>query len=812
VSQKRERKKKKRAERERKYARRKADEAAEIPAGYSTPVMKHFVFDNPLSGLSDEERRTLLQKAGEEAERSFSTSVDTLNSYILKHDPVQLLATVTFYTQFQGVGPKTDFTKSSHFPQALAETLQSLCLRHRAEQFGTAPVLHPDWGRVLNELTNCSKDFARKRYQALAKAEAHEKHLLLAIESARMHTQMMRNWGYPQHMVAIVTELFAPMDVQIQHVIGISATQLLQLMRGIHDTVCQRAMEFMRGFAAAFRQKGKRRVVSEFCKLAHVGGEEEAELQHFVASHAASKRGLKLLLISFFHQFLASVFTFTVEECLGLIPAGGDRHRVKRVLDSLSLPFGGLSDVPCEHVFMQSPIRAKPFIQIEGGAYFVPVVGLLHSHFVEMVESLILENFALKRAYHKRRSVYLETSITQAIRSAFPNCRVYSGTKWTDPGDGENYENDCFVVVGPVAVVFEAKSERINDSARRGARNTLKNQYKSLVQEPAMQATRFARLIESGQGVRSFATAAGGEYQLDLSPIRRAVSVSVTLDWFPATGMCWRQLLSAGLVTDQERPTLHVSLADLRVICEVLARPATLLHYFWRRSEWEENVDYLGDEEDLLVYYLSEGLGITGPLRDQSAAITLYGRSEELHRYYMADWAGEGAEVPRPKRILTKWWEAVLDRVDARTHSQKWDVACILLDFSYSRQESFEARFQETIAAVRRERGEHDSVIFSAGDSESHAAVVGFAYRRLGREERVARAVNLAVQARSKYGATQVVVVGRDVDRRDEPYSFLGYVDHSLGGLHDESFTDAADSPTAALRAGNESHPNCPTG
>lgn len=137
-------------------------------------------------------------------------------------------------------------------------------------------------------------------------------------------------------------------------------------------------------------------------------------------------------------------------------------------------------------------------------------------------------------------------------------------------------------------------------------------------------------------GVRKFATTADEEYELDLSAIRRVVSVSVTLDWFPATGMCWRQLYSASLVTDRERPTVHLSLADLMVLSEVLAGPATLVHYFWRRSEWEEHVSYLGDEEDLLVYDLSEGLFIADPLRDQSAAMNLHGRSDELHRHYTA--------------------------------------------------------------------------------------------------------------------------------------------------------------------------------
>lgn len=775
MSQKREQKKKKRAERERQYARRKAAEAVQIPAGYSTPVMRHFAFDSPFNGLTEAQQRELFHEAGVRAAQAFETGVDTLNAFILKHDPVQLLAAVAFYTQFQGVGPHTDFTEPPPFPQALAETLQALCLRHRPDRFANEPVLHPGLGAILDQLKTCAEAFAGKRYRALAEVTERDKQLLVAIEGARLHTQLLRNWGYPQHMRAIAGELFEPLDGPIERQTGFSATQLLALTRGIHDTVGERATAFARRFGAAFRQKSRRAVVREFCRLANVG-EGEADIQRLMASRAATNRQVKLLLLSYFHHDLPAVFSFTVEDCLALIPGGGDEERLKALLDALSLPFGALSETPCEHLFMQSEVRTKPLIRTGEGMYFVPVAGLLHSYTVEMLESLIFRDAALKRAYHERRAVYLEASVAQLVRAAFPGCPVHTGTKAIDPTDGAEYENDCLVVVGPVAVVLEAKSERVEDAARRGAQNTLKNHYKSLVREPATQATRFARLLEGGQGVRRFATAGGGTYELDLSSIRRAVCVAVTLDWFPATGMCWRRLLAAGLVTGEQRPTLNVSLADLQVMVEVLARPATLLHYLLRRADWEQYVDYLGDEEDVLVYYLSEGLAIPEPLRDGSAAITLYGRSDELHRYYMAEWSGEGGAVPRPRRLLGAWWDAILRRVEARPLAQKWDIACALLDLSYAQQEAFAGRFQELISSVRR-GGRENGLVFHGAGSAPRSAVVGFAYRALSRADRDAQADDLAAQACTKFGATRVVVIGRDVDLRDEPYSFFALVD-----------------------------------
>jgi len=70
---------------------------------------------------------------------------------------------------------------------------------------------------------------------------------------------------------------------------------------------------------------------------------------------------------------------------------------------------------------------------------------------------------------------------------------------WTDEKDGREYENDCLVVCGPLALVVEAKSESVDDVAKRGGVKTLSGHYKTLVDEPARQATRLADLLEVGQ-------------------------------------------------------------------------------------------------------------------------------------------------------------------------------------------------------------------------------------------------------------------------------------------------------------------------
>lgn len=487
----------------------------------------------------------------------------------------------------------------------------------------------------------------------------------------------------------------------------------------------------------------------------------------------------RFFLLSYFHQFLPDLFTFTAEHCAASLADGTSVTQLQRVLDDLSFRFGDLAGENPEHLMMQSKIRTRPMIAVDEGTYFVPILGLFNSFFVEIIESWLRTHPDLKDRYHRRRASYLEDSLNSLLVASFPGSIIHTGITWTDQSNGKTYENDCLVVCGPLAIVFEAKSERVDDVAKRGGIRTLEDHYETLVSEPAEQATRLAKLLEEGAGVTHFRTTSGGEFDLNLSSIRRALCVSVTLDWFPAATLCWKQLLEGDLVSRDARPAINVSLADLLVVLEVLESPARRLHYFWRRAEWESTVEYVGDEEDLLVYYLSGGLAI---LRKEDGSpidgMMLYGNSQELHRYYMAEWMESEDLPPRPRRILSDWWSSIIGRIELIDQPHRWDIACVLLDLDYEGQVEFERQFDDVVQTVSREGNDcgKNGLITYAHHTESVGAIVGFAYKSLSTQERNARAVDLAAQARRDAGAERVVVIGRDVQRLGQPYDFVAYV------------------------------------
>ncbi len=754
-----------------------------IPDGYSTPLMKCFEFENPFAHLDDAQKRQIVKEIGKSAKKSFDESLSRLEEAIKRHNPEELIGVAALYTLFKGVGPSTDFTEEGHYTQAVVEVIQSLCLRCCSEMFGLTPVLHRYLFEILDLSKECSKQFAMKRISAMADcSDDAGLAMLRAMESARLQTQTVRNWGYPQQMAKITRDLLEPLEDQFRVEMAVGALEFFDVTERIRDLLTDRVFKFTYQMGQVLREKSLKKKVAEFCKLAGSSEEDATKILEIMNSQVGRSRDKGFFMLSYFHQFVPDLFLLSADQIANLFLRKVTSSEVSSIMDRMSVKFGELESENPEHLFMQSKIRVRPFMKVDDGVYSIPLLGLVHSFFLEIVENWIKTNSVLKSKYHDRRATFLEDALELLIKENFSGCPVHTSTIWEDPSNGTQFENDCFVVCGPLAIVFEAKSERVDDSAKRGAPGRLRDHYDTLVNKPAEQATRLAHLLETGTGIRCFQCKDGEDFEVDLTPIRRALCVSVTLDWFPAATLCWKELVDAKLVSSANRPSINLSLADLEVVLEVLKSATRRLHYFWRRTEWELNVKYMGDEHDLLVYYLSSGLAI--PRAEDGTvveSIWLYDNSKELHRHYVAASTKTANVPPLPTRILTQWWGQLIDRLEAVRAPQMWDIACVLLDLDFERQNEFERQFKVVMKNVQQNGNDtgENGVITSSDHSESVGAVVAFAYKNLAKDERDARAGELAHQAHNDSGADRIVVIGRDVTSNRSPYDFVAFVDYS---------------------------------
>jgi hypothetical protein len=721
----------------------------------------------------------VLKAAANRAELDLDESKRDLQRRLRQLEPRQLLSAAALYALHAVSGPITDYTSDSKPSQAAIELLQSLVLAIPAEEQGREATLQDSLGKCVELAESCIDALGTRAYADLAETEGSRSHAVVGRESARLHTRILRNWAFPQHMREIVRDLFAPIECHVAADLGFTIGDLLSFCDNVMDASCDRIATLRGAIAIGFQRTTLRGTIEAWCELVGAGKNEATTFLERLRGLRLPVRLLRFIALAFFHQFFPNCYTFDREELQSLFPGAIDQSTLDALLKTLSHRFGDLKSIPFEHLATQSPIRVKPLIALDDRTYFVPIVGLFNSFFLEISEALLKPYERLWNRYLDRRATYLEETLSRRFGGAFPQAVVERNISWDDPQSGQRFETDLVVALGPIALVVEAKSGRVSDSARRGSESRLKRDFERLVDEPAAQSSRFAGILEDAAEDLDVKLRSGKTVRLPASNIRRAVCVSLTLDWLPAHTLCWSALVKAGLVDPQRRPLVSLSLADLIVVFDALESPAMRLHYFWRRSEWEQRVHYSGDEEDLLVYYLSSSLSTPVSEGDRKPQMNFTAQSNELRRYYMAKWADSPFEVPRPRRLLTDWWGALVERVQSLERTEKWEIAACLLDAGYLDQQEMEKQILEAVAFVRRHgnQGGRDAVVMTTPRTESHCALVGYAYRDLNREDRNAAANRLMGQAHEKCAVRRVVLIGRDVERMSEPYDFLSFSD-----------------------------------
>lgn len=748
----------------------------QLPSGYSTSISELAAFKLP--ELTEEERHEMISGLKNEATEQFESSFQYLAESVKKFDPLELLATASFYYTLRFAWLFNDQNVEGP-PQAMLELLHSICLWVPKDTLGKQHIPQQTLAEIASHSQKILLAFPLVR---LPEKTDNEEHLLhdSFIEEARLHTQNIRNWAYPHHMRETISALFAPLEDDLTERFGMGPIVFMKLAGKIERQIQSQAIAFEESIQETLSPKSVRE------RIKRLGGTLGMTRKQANGLYESSVKGKTTLeesvpLVFFMsHSLLKKAYSFSVNECVEALEGQLDGESIKRFLDSIAYEFGALQETPREHLVAQSPIRTHPLIKLSEESYFLPVLGSFNSFCMEIFESKLATDKTLKKRYHNRRATYLEQCLEESVRSSFPSCEVYTGTVWTE---GERrYENDCLLVAGPFVVIFEAKSEAIKDATRRGAQGTLLDQYQRLLKDPYTQGDRLAKQIEEGIGLRQFSTKNNVEFSLDLSQIRRVLVVGVTLDLIPSMSLSWKRLKDEGLLAEDSRPSMSITLSDLRIVFECLDSPAQRLHFLWRRIEWEKQVSYIGDELDLLVYYFSESM-IPKYVENSNKPMhmNLYGHSDQLNKFYMSEAAGNFPLPPRPRRIMTIWWQEVLSRFEAKKSPHMWDTMAILLDLSYEQQTDFEQGFREVIRAVAsggNDSGKNAVRIHLEHKTESRGVIVGFAYDGITKENRDARAASLWDEVLAEDPSSRIVVIGRDIRFLRLPYSVLWYCKH----------------------------------
>ncbi len=219
------------------------------------------------------------------------------------------------------------------------------------------------------------------------------------------------------------------------------------------------------------------------------------------------------------------------------------------VLDRLTLGFGSLADNNPELFLLDNPVWRKPMVRIDDDTVFIPIVGLLLSFGLEILEELVLSQEILVTVYTERRAAYLEDAVAEHFRRAFPSAEIHQGSMWPRKGEGEN---DLLVIVDRLAVIVEAKAGSVSDSSRRGADKSLRSDIAALMVEASRQSSAFQRFLQDNHGVHQFETRDGGLNAVDARPVKEFLRLTVTLHQLGPVYSHWVELVEAGLIDPGE--------------------------------------------------------------------------------------------------------------------------------------------------------------------------------------------------------------------------------------------------------------------
>lgn len=495
-------------------------------AGFSYQQMPSIFQD-----MSDDEVSEYFKTVGENAERQFKTSLQELEKRLLTVHPLSLLALFAYYglTVFGGKDP--ELTQEDPILQHHVELVQAFILQHQPSEFESNPVLPPDFEVFRRLIQEISGTFSFRRFTAFDAAAPREQRRRLSVqESMRIDTQAIRNWGYPQQIMRITTELFSPLDEALEQLTGVRVAHLVKMLSKVGDAIEERISSHFKLLRPMMQAKTIEAAVKEYYLAFPDMQSESAELLQFFEQHDVTLEQAKSMLMSHSDLRLNDIFTLRLDDFVNAYPVPIEPETLRPILGGWTLSFGDLANDNPEYFFMGNPVWGRPFIHLGDDLFFWPIPSIFLSFCIELMEKVINTYPELHARYENRRAKFLEDEIERLFASAMPYAETYRGSQWHDPVTNKDFENDLLILIDTHLIVVEAKSGKVSAPARRGAEQRLQRVINELVIEPSLQANRFANYLQEHPGIHQFSTRSGAINRVDTSEVREVVRLNITLE------------------------------------------------------------------------------------------------------------------------------------------------------------------------------------------------------------------------------------------------------------------------------------------
>jgi len=578
-------------------------------------------------------------------QQEFDLSRERLTKFLAARDPLIVLARTAARIIVES-GKVDDALRAIEQPEA--EILQALIVTNppSAKSVPTSP---GNFVRLWPLVSRHIHTFIRKLpREEVGRADIRQ----LVSHRARLHTLYYRNLFTRPDCEQVLQDLLTGIDRRSEAELGYRLSDLFRAGARLSDLVTEQLGVFAEHLRTLLtsQERGEVATAIDFFRSAYTVADRawRGRAERFADLETLRAAAFQMSELAYPWVFTVSRKTLEAEFAPSIVDA----------LYRLSLRPGAAAAVDPQHIYLNNPIWRRPYLRLDDDSLFVPLPQLIFSFPFAIVEGLMEGHPGLQIAYENAKADYLESATAALLRSAMPSATVYEGVIWDDPETGQQWENDVVAVVGNFIFVFEAKSGRISDAARRGGDLSLTTNFRELFVEPGIQAWRLQNYLDrQRQSAILRLKADNSRIDIGLDKHKVVFTFSICIEHFTALTSAKYYLKEMGLVENDTAWAPVLSLGELKMIDRFLDSEVSFVHYLTRRATLEDLIDFDGDEQDILSVYLTNGLWIDASQLDGGrVAFHNADGPVRVHRTPRAD--RTAVEVPGVQ--LSRLWLAIV--------------------------------------------------------------------------------------------------------------------------------------------------------
>lgn len=602
-----------------------------------------FVAELPFSEIDQNDLRLTLLSNAKEALAALPQNILVLQDLFRSVFPPHLMATIACWGMMSPVGKEGSNGKGllAGIEQHHIELFQALLLTIDRWEWGREPASPVDIQRAIDGIKAVGTAFHAQRAQQLTQMTDPDSHYAFGLqELIRDHTQMVRNWGYYDHMIEIARSWHSPLDAVLERHHGFGASDLISTVEALVSLHQERLGSWFILLKDILKGRTKKQIVYDyFARYDGVEGDPSA----FLASlhRRTSLPDLRMMLQTHATNWLMT--KMLVDPSLIAQRIKLPEAKVVSIFRILSMVPGSQKSADPQHLFLANPVWLRPGIR-DDKEYLFFVPQSLPASLPTILRDLYDKANAVSQL-NRQKAGYLETAVCDVIGQALPGAVLNPSAKWR--WRGTEFETDLLAILERTVVIAEAKAGTVSASALRGAHNALKQHVRKLLVEPAEQSARLSEIVRlAGQGDPE-AMAVTNELGIDPREIDTVVRISVTLDDLSVLSTAEYELKRAGWFPSELKMPPTLNLAELKACAHILSDPLHFLNYFSARERLQGAGPIFGYEMDYLGLYLECGLNLPELMRgDKSGMIA--GMSSAIDRYYVSRNTGFPVAKPRP--------------------------------------------------------------------------------------------------------------------------------------------------------------------